>query len=100
MISSFAPNFIYRSDSRITRLLDPSTIRTLFGGLIMKSISEYLKHKPGLRGRILDRGELKRVARACGLSPQEARSELRKLGFTLTTNSHGLTMWMKQASQS
>ena len=69
-------------------------------GLIMKSINEYLKHKPGLRGRILDRGELKRVARACGLSPQEARSELRKLGFTLTTNDHGLTIWMKQASQS
>ena len=62
----------------------------------MKSIREYLKSKPGLKGRILDRGELKRVARACGLSPQEARSELRKLGFTLTKNDHGLTIWMKQ----
>jgi hypothetical protein len=63
----------------------------------MKSIREYLKRKPGLKGRILDRGELKRVARACGLSPQEARSELRKLGFTLTKNDHGLTIWMKEA---
>jgi len=63
----------------------------------MKLVREYLKHKPGLRDRILDRGELKRVARACGLSPQDARSELRKLGFALTKNSHGLTIWMKQA---
>jgi hypothetical protein len=63
----------------------------------MKSIREYLKHKPGLRDQIFDRGELKRVARACGLSPHEARSELRKLGFILTTNNHGLTIWMKQA---
>jgi hypothetical protein len=66
----------------------------------MKSIKEYLKHKPGLRGRILDRGELKRVARACGLSPHEARAELRKLGFILTTNDHGLTIWTKQANKS
>jgi hypothetical protein len=66
----------------------------------MKSIKEYLKHKPSLRGQILDRGELKRVARACGLSPHEARSELRKLGFILKTNSHGLTIWTKLADQS
>ena len=46
----------------------------------MKAIREYLEHKPCLRDRILDRGELKRVAQACGLSPQDARSELRKLG--------------------
>ena len=72
-------------------------MRSSSWGLIMKSIREYLKRKPGLKGRILDRGELKRVARACGLSPQEARSELRKLGFTLTKNDHGLTLWMKQA---
>jgi hypothetical protein len=65
--------------------------------LDLKAIGDYLKRKPGLKGRILDRGELKRVARACGLSPQETRSELRKLGFTLTKNNHGLTIWMKQA---
>lgn len=59
----------------------------------MKSIREYLKHKPCLRGQILDRGELKRVAQACKLSPQDTRSELRKLGFTLTKNNHGLTIW-------
>ncbi len=62
----------------------------------MKHIRDYLKRKPGLRDRILDRGELKRVARACGLSPQEARSELRKLGFMLTRNNHGIAIWMKQ----
>lgn len=61
----------------------------------MQPVIEYLKHKPGLRDRILDRGELKRVARACGLSPQDARSELKKLGFTLTKNDHGLTIWMR-----
>jgi hypothetical protein len=64
----------------------------------MKSIREYLKHKPGLKGQILDRGELKRVARACELSPQEARSELIKLGFILTKNDHGLTIWKKPAN--
>jgi hypothetical protein len=61
----------------------------------MKAIREYLKHKPCLRGQILDRGELKRVAQACGLSPQQARSQLRELGFILTRNSHGLTIWKK-----
>jgi hypothetical protein len=61
----------------------------------MKSVRDYLRRKPGLKGQILDRGELKRVARACGLSPQEARSELRKLGFNLTRNNHGLTIWTR-----
>ncbi len=59
----------------------------------MRAIREYLKHKPCLRGQILDRGELKRVAQACGLSPQEARGELRRLGFILTRNNHGLPVW-------
>ena len=62
----------------------------------MKAISEYLKHKPCLRGQILDRGELKRVALACGLSPQQARLELKELGFVLTRNNHGLTLWKRQ----
>jgi hypothetical protein len=61
----------------------------------MKSIREYLKHKPCLRGQILDRGELKRVAQACGLSPQDTRSELRRMGYTLTRNNHGLTIWTR-----
>ena len=61
----------------------------------MRSISEYMKHKPSLREQILDRGELARVARACGLNPGEARSELKKLGFTLTENDHGLKVWRK-----
>ena len=61
----------------------------------MKAIREYLEHKPCLRDRILDRGELKRVAQACGLSPQDARSELRKLGFILTKNNHGLSIWTR-----
>jgi hypothetical protein len=62
----------------------------------MNHILDYLKRKPCLRDRVLDHGELKRVAKACGLSPQEARSELRKLGFTLTRNNHGIAIWMKQ----
>lgn len=61
----------------------------------MKTIREYLKHKPCLRGQILDRGELKRVAQACELSPQDTRSELRRLGFILTKNNHGLTIWTR-----
>jgi hypothetical protein len=61
----------------------------------MKAIREYLKHKPCLRGQIHDKGELKRVAQACGLSPQQARSQLRELGFILTQNNHGLTIWKK-----
>jgi len=62
----------------------------------MKAIQEYMKHKPCLRGQIFDRGELKRVAQACGLSPQEARSELKRLGFALTKNHHGLRVWKKR----
>jgi hypothetical protein len=34
----------------------------------MGPISEYLKKKPGLKGQILDRGEVNRLARDCGLS--------------------------------
>ncbi len=62
----------------------------------MRSISDYLKCRPSLKGQIFDRGELKRVARACGLSPEDARSELKKLGFTLTKNIHGLGVWVKK----
>lgn len=65
----------------------------------MKPIRDYIKHKPCLRGQILDRGELKRVAEACGLSPQEARLELKKLGFILTKNNHGLTVWKMRENE-
>jgi hypothetical protein len=65
----------------------------------MKAIKEYLKHKPWLRGQILDRGELKRVAQACGLTPQQARLELKELGFVLTRNNHGLTIWKSQQNE-
>jgi len=67
----------------------------VIGDRNMKAIREYLKHKPCLRGQILDRGELKRVAQACGLSPQQARLELKGLGFILTQNNHGLTIWKR-----
>ncbi|HNX08553.1 MAG TPA: hypothetical protein PKL29_00435, partial [Methanothrix sp.] len=66
----------------------------------MRPISEYLKHKPCLRGQILDRGELKRVAQACGLSPQQARTELKEMGFILTRNDHGLTIWKRSEEDS
>ncbi len=66
----------------------------------MRPINDYLKCRPGLKGQILDHGELKRVARACGLSPEDARSELKRLGFTLTKNIHGLAVWRKEANQS
>ncbi len=65
----------------------------------MRSINDYLKCRPGLKGQILDHGELKRVARACGLSPEDTRSELKKLGFTLTKNVHGLAVWKRAADQ-
>ncbi|HNX39355.1 MAG TPA: hypothetical protein PKK11_02140 [Methanothrix sp.] len=61
----------------------------------MREIIEYLNHKPGLRGKILDRGELKRVAVACGLSPQQTRVQLREMGFVLTENDHGIAIWIK-----
>ena len=61
----------------------------------MREIMEYLNHKPGLRGRIMDRGELKRVAVAYGLSPQKARVQLKAMGFVLMKNDHGLTVWMR-----
>lgn len=67
----------------------------MIGERNMKAIREYLKHKPCLRDQILDRGELKRVAQACGLSPQRARLELKELGFILTRNNHGLTVWKR-----
>ncbi len=60
----------------------------------MREIREYLTHKPSLRGQILDRGELKRVANACGLSPQQARVQLKSIGFILTRNNHGLMVWV------
>lgn len=61
----------------------------------IKAISEFLRHKPCLGDQILDRGELKRVVRACGLTPSQARMELKELGFTLTRNNHGLTIWKR-----
>jgi hypothetical protein len=61
----------------------------------MISIAEYLKHKPSLKGLIFDKGELKRLARVCGLSTEDARIELRKHGFILTKNDHGIAIWKK-----
>jgi hypothetical protein len=61
----------------------------------MKSIIEYLTKKPSLKGQVFDKGELKRLARVCGVSPEEARMELRKQGFTLTKNTNGIAVWKK-----
>jgi hypothetical protein len=61
----------------------------------MRSIIEYLNSKESLRGQIFNQGELKRLARVCGLSPDEARTELRIHGFTLTKNDHGIAVWKK-----
>ncbi len=63
----------------------------------MRPITEYLEKRPSLKGQILDHGELKRLARACGISPEEARSELKRLGFTLTRNHHGMAVWRRAA---
>ena len=62
----------------------------------MRSIVEYLENKPSLKGQIFDRGELKRLARICGLSTEEARSELRKHGFILAKNDHGIAVWKRK----
>jgi hypothetical protein len=93
---SFGSVFIYRSNARYPLSGFSANDLRVFRSQNMKAIREYIKHKPCLRGQILDRGELKRVAQACGLSPQEARSELKKLGFVLTKNDHGLTVWKMQ----
>jgi hypothetical protein len=61
----------------------------------MKSLVEYLKRKPELKGQVFDKGELKRLARVCGLSPGEARKELITKGFILTKNDHGIAVWKK-----
>jgi hypothetical protein len=63
--------------------------------IIMKSIIEYLKKKPSLKGQFFDKGELKRLARVCGLNPEYARMELRKQGFILTKNINGIAVWKK-----
>jgi len=68
-----------------------------WGEKSIRYIREYLNHKPCLRGKILDRGELKRVAAACGLSPQHVRAQLKAMGFVLMRNGHGLSVWMKPA---
>ena len=62
----------------------------------MRSIIQYLESRPRLYNQILNREELKRLARSCGMSPDDARFELKKLGFTLTRNDHGIAVWKKQ----
>jgi hypothetical protein len=44
----------------------------------MKSIIEYLTKKPSLKGQVFDKGELKRLARVCGLSPRRSPDGVEK----------------------
>ena len=62
----------------------------------MRSIVEYLEHKPSLKGQVFDKGELKRLSRICGQSAEEARIELRKQGSILTKNDHGIAVWKRR----
>ncbi len=62
----------------------------------MEDLISYFQRYPRRSHQILDGGELKRVAKACGLHPDDLRGQLKKLGFIKTQNKHGLTVWKRQ----
>lgn len=62
----------------------------------MADLQSYFERYPRRSHKIMDGYELKRVAKAVNLHPDDLRGELKKLGFIKTQNKHGLTVWKRQ----
>jgi hypothetical protein len=61
------------------------------------SVEQYLASlSPKRKAEFLDGNEIRRVARSCGLSTEDARSQLKKCGYVKTTNKRGISYWVSE----
>jgi hypothetical protein len=73
----------------------------LRGGIKLDQISgkldldTYLSKNERFMSFIYNRREIQSIANRIGLSPGDVRAELKKRGYKLTNNGHGLMVWMK-----
>ncbi len=62
-------------------------------------LDTYLSRNERFMYFIYDRREVQTIASRIGLSPRDVRAELRKRGYQLTSNDHGLMVWKKARIQ-
>ena len=73
----------------------------LRGGIKLDQISgkldldTYLSKNERFVSFIYNRREIQSIANKIGLSPGDVRAELKKRGYKLTNNGHGLMVWMR-----
>lgn len=59
-----------------------------------ETVADYLdKHDCS---SFFDNGEVKKIAKACGIFAPEARAGLRKCGYEKITNRHGIAQWVRK----
>lgn len=58
-----------------------------------RDVKGYIQARVGLPTYFYNGGDLRKIAKACNLSIDEVRGQLRKLGYVLTENKKGLKIW-------
>jgi hypothetical protein len=61
----------------------------------MLDLDTYLSKNERFMSFIYNRREIQSIANRIGLSPGDVRAELKKRGYKLKNNGHGLMVWMK-----
>jgi hypothetical protein len=61
-----------------------------------KTVDDYLASKREPVTRIFDKGEVRDIGAKCGLSSEEVRGALKRLGFELIERKSGVREWKKR----
>jgi len=58
----------------------------------------YISRNDRFKAFVYDRREIRCIADNLGFAPDRVRSELRKLGYCLTKNTHGRMIWKRDGT--
>ena len=62
-------------------------------------LKEYLSKAEKRQLQFYDKSEINRIASRTGVNRESVRTALRRRGYKLTMNAHGLLVWAKNAEQ-
>ena len=62
------------------------------------SLEEYISKYEARQMQFYDKSEIGRIANRIGVDRDSVRSVLRRKGYKLTTNVHGIPIWIKKSA--
>ncbi len=62
------------------------------------SLEEYISKYEARQMQFYDKSEIGRIANRIGVDRDSVRAVLRRRGYKLTTNAHGISVWVKKSA--